>query len=222
MKKCVFCKCVFCFPKAKKKFTHTWFSDVSDDVPCEAWIDYAKGKDDKFLWYAFLSGDQYTKGHTLVVLGPHRSKITDPSLEDSEVEALALGLKKVSTRLKDKLGVDTVHVLSLCEGIEHLHFHLIPRHRYTQEEKIFYICHYWDREKDTLAKNCKRKCKSKKEFIKAVMSDTPDIHGMWYAAYHEMKFKTSDFSRRSIEDRVKELEATAKCLRDPNLRNPFK
>lgn len=166
-----------------------------------------------------LNGDQYTKGHTLVILGAHRCKITDDSLTKSELMALAEGLNKVSIRLKKSLGAETIHVLSLCEGIEHLHFHLIPRYAYTEKEKQFYIDNYFNRENDIRRESGKKEWGSKKGFEKDI--DTTSIHGMWYAAYHEMSFTTSKFWRLAIQDRVKELENTAKLLRTPNLRNPF-
>ena len=210
-------ECPFCCQE--KKFTHTYFDDVKEKK-CEAWIDYAKDHKDRLLWYALLNGDQYTKGHTLLILGSHRRKISDSSLTKLELGALTVGLNKVANRLKDILHAEAVHVLSLCEGWEHLHFDLIPRYAYTDEEKKFYVDKYWDREKTRLAENGKRKWASKGDFRKAAMKDD-SIHGMWYAAYHEMKFKTSDFWKLCPKDRVKELEDRAKCLRDPNLPYPF-
>jgi diadenosine tetraphosphate (Ap4A) HIT family hydrolase len=212
-------ECAFC--DAGRKFSHTWFSDVKEQQ-CVAWIDYAMDSDHKFLWYAVLNGDQYTIGHTLFILGPHRHKITDCSLKESELNGLAVGLKKVTARLKDLLKVETVHVLSLCEGIKHLHFHLIPRYHYEEEEKQFYIENYWDREKDILGENGEKKWKSKKDFENAVMNNSFEIHGMWYAAYHEMKFKNSDFWKLTTKERIRVLEDRAKHLRDPNLQDPFK
>jgi len=204
-------KCPFCC--VENKFTHTYFSDVGEE-PCSAWIDYAKDSKNRFLWYAVLNGDQYTKGHSLVILGSHRYKITDCSLTRSELSALAAGLKKVASRLKETLGVEAVHVLSLCEGVEHLHYHLIPRYSYTCEEKQFVIKNYWQREKKDAAVK-------KAQYISDIKSNERKIHGMWYAAYHEMKFKDSAFWRLPVQERVRELEDRAKRLRDPKLRCPF-
>jgi diadenosine tetraphosphate (Ap4A) HIT family hydrolase len=190
----------------ERKLTHVWFTDV-EEQQCDAWIDYCKDDYGKFLWYAVLAGDQYTLGHTLVILGSHRRRITDCSLTESELGALSRGLKKVACRLKDVLGAKAIHVLSLCEGEEHLHFHLIPRYSYTDEEKLFFSCKYSEREKGN------------PDFADDVK--TGKIHGMWYAAYHEMKFKTSEFWKHSVEARVMELQELAECLRDRNLKDPF-
>lgn len=211
--------CPFC--DVRKKFTHTWFSDIGEQK-CQAWIDYKIGHDNKFLWYAVLNGDQYTYGNTLFILGPHREKITDQSLTELELNSLITGLKKVTRRLKQTLGVKTVHVLSLCEGVKHLHFHLIPRYPYEEDEKKFFIENYWNRERKNLTAKGKKKWQSRKQFEKAVMGECLKIHGMWYAAYHEMKFKASSYWKQSVVDRVKELEHIASIVRDPTSEFPFK
>ena len=195
--------CPFC--NVSRKFTHTHFEGLREDQPCEAWIDYDKDKTGRFLWYAILSGEQYTQGHTLLILGPHRNKITDCSLTVLELGALVVGLKKVACRLRDILEIETVHVLSLCEGQKHLHFHLIPRYPYSKKEKKFYVSHYSKREENN------------PNFANDVSNG--NIHGMWYTAYHEMKFKNSKFWRHP-EDRTRELQDLAKRLRDPNLSFP--
>jgi diadenosine tetraphosphate (Ap4A) HIT family hydrolase len=56
-------------------------------VELDRWIDYEKNNGD-FVWYAILSPEQYSKGHTLVILKKHRSDITDNELNLKEIEQL--------------------------------------------------------------------------------------------------------------------------------------
>lgn len=106
------------------------------------------------------------------------------------------------------LNGETVHVLCLCESQKHLHFHLIPRHKYSDNEKQFIIDNYGEREKNKYNK-----------FKEKV--DKDEFHGMWYAAFHEMNFKKSKYFEPDINKRIKKLEELAKDLRPKYLKNPF-
>ena len=168
-------ECPFC--KLEHKFSYAHFEDFGDKQ-CQAWIDYAKDVNGNFLWYAVLAGEQYAPGHTLLILGCHKETIVDSSLTESELGHLAVGLNKVSGRMKKVLGVRAVHVLSLCEGVKHLHFHLVPRYDYDIQEKQFFCEHYWEREKDAYRQ--KRLCMSKarKVFEDEIRTNKRSIDGM--------------------------------------------
>lgn len=216
-------KCPFCGSNIKTNFNEIYFSDIGKSFLGEGWIDYKKKKFGKdFYWYAKLNGDQYTPGNTLVILGKHMDKITDIP-KKKELKLIILGINRVASRLKEKLKVETVHVLSLCESQKHLHFHLIPRFNYSAEEKEFIINNYKIREKDNY-----------NEFIQKVKENK--FHGMWYAAYQEMNYKRKrDFKQdinpnlkrerffgKNISKRVENIENLAKLLRPEYLKNPFK
>jgi len=196
--------CPFCY--IKEKFTTTFFSEENPNETCEGWIDYEQTRTGKFLWYAFLSGEQLTKGHTIVVLGTHMEKITDADIKEEELSSILLGINRITRNLKNKLKAEHVHVLCLCEGVAHVHFHLIPRYKFSIEEKNFFINSYWEREKE--------KYKDFEEFKNEINSEKRNFNGMWYAAYHEMNFKTSNYYKKGLEDKKIYIENLAKKLRN--------
>jgi diadenosine tetraphosphate (Ap4A) HIT family hydrolase len=77
-----------------------------------------------------LTPEQYTRGHTLLVLKNHRADITDPNISSEELLGFITAIHKVTNHLKNKARNDRgeppsrIHVLSLCDGIKHLHAHL--------------------------------------------------------------------------------------------------
>lgn len=75
-----------------------------------------------------LAPEQYTLGHTLVILRQHAEDMSDERVTKDEYIDLFDTIKEVSKLLKSKLGAKRVYVCSLCDGVEHLHFHLIPRY----------------------------------------------------------------------------------------------
>jgi diadenosine tetraphosphate (Ap4A) HIT family hydrolase len=78
-----------------------------------------------------LAPEQYSIGHTLVILWNHSEDLSDNSVEDIEYVDLCKTIRNVSNILKNKLDPkpERIYVNSLCDGVEHLHFHLIPRYK---------------------------------------------------------------------------------------------
>lgn len=76
-----------------------------------------------------LAPEQYSLGHTLVILRQHAKDMSDDQVTDEEYLDLCKTIKEVSNLLKSKLGAKRIYVCSLCDGVEHLHYHLIPRYR---------------------------------------------------------------------------------------------
>ena len=72
-----------------------------------------------------LAPEQYSIGHTLVILWNHSDDLSDGSVEDTEYLDLCKTIKNVSNILKNKLypKPERIYVNSLCDGVEHLHFH---------------------------------------------------------------------------------------------------
>jgi len=87
-----------------------------------------------------LAPEQYSIGHTLVILWNHSDDLSDGSVEDIEYVDLCKTIRNVSNILKNKLDPkpERIYVNSLCDGVEHLHFHLIPR--YKTDVKGFCFC----------------------------------------------------------------------------------
>ena len=202
--------CDFC--RIEERLNQTYFSKEKKEEErienCKSWIDCEK-KDGEYQWYAVLNGDQLTRGHSMVILGCHMDKITEfISEEDKRKEklrAMMEGINRVSVTLKEKLNAQAVHVLCLCEGMDHLHFHLVPRYCYTDDEVQFF--------KENFARRA-AKTNQLGKFIKDV--ERKEIHGMWYNGYQEMNSVFSDYNQKSKKERVKELEKLAETLRSNN------
>lgn len=88
-------------------------------------------------WFATLSPDQYSEGHIVIVSRDHFDDIADPELVKKQdvLADIATGVAQCARRQKDVLGAERIYVASLCDGIEHLHVHLIPR--YHRDKKGF-------------------------------------------------------------------------------------
>ena len=83
------------------------------------------------LTFAFLDINPINEGHALVLPKNHVHKITD--MDEQDLKALAIALKKVIRGIEEGLGVDNLNVF-VNQGeyagqvIPHLHFHIVPRH----------------------------------------------------------------------------------------------
>lgn len=76
-----------------------------------------------------LAPEQLSLGHTLVILRQHAKDMSDDQVTHEEYVDMCNTIKEVSILLKSKLGAERIYVCSLCDGVEHLHFHLIPRYK---------------------------------------------------------------------------------------------
>lgn len=95
-------------------------------TPCERWIEIAPH------CIVTLSPVQVSEGHALAILLAHRADLSDPKVHPGELEGLMDTVRRTSQRLKERLGCERVYAASLCDGIEHLHFHLVPRYKNDQ------------------------------------------------------------------------------------------
>ena len=199
--------CAFC--KIGNKVQEVYFDKEGESLkPYQVWVDVEE-KNGEIQWYAVLNGSQYTTGHTMIILGCHMDKITefisdnDVKKRQEKLQLMMEGINRFSHRLKEKLGAQSVHVLGLCEGMPHLHFHLIPRYSYNLNEEQFFRENYAKRYIEA-----NRFQKLNKDIT------NKEIHGMWYDAYQEMNYVFSRFNQKSKEERAKELEMLANGLRD--------
>jgi len=192
-------------------------AEKGEEIPIEngAWIDYELDNEGYFIWYAILCPEQYTRGHTLVITGP-RIKNSPEGLEcikkifdvhPTELTDLMAGISRVANRLKEKLeGVQNIVIFSLNEDKEHLHFHLIPRYTYSNDEKDYNIKCSFD------------KAKTEERWIK-----NPDkVHGIWYYAYHEQNYKNQEYWIDPPETRANKLNKLASKLRNRKKYPEFK
>ncbi|MHA1109846.1 MAG: HIT family protein [Promethearchaeota archaeon] len=78
----------------------------------------------------FLDIAPFTKGHTIVVPKEHYVNLLD--FPDKEMESYFSALKKVTIKIKEKLGADGINIMqnnfkAAGQVVNHLHFHVIPR-----------------------------------------------------------------------------------------------
>lgn len=99
---------------------------------------------------AFLDINPASPGHVLVVPKKHFAGMHD--IADTDMQRLAVAVKKVNDTVKEKLGCEGTNIM-LNNGriagqiVEHVHFHIIPRYpgdgielhfpRYKTDEKYF-------------------------------------------------------------------------------------
>jgi len=151
---------------------------------------------------ATLCPEQLTKGHTLVILKKHMADIT--SISDKVILGDMLSfISKISNVLKTKVinekgeNPDRIYVCTLCDGVEHLHFHLIPRFPFSSEDKINYIRQIIQR--DGIG-----------DTINAVIEGK--MGGFWYLALREARQSYDKMCDKQKLIRIKELEALAKLI----------
>lgn len=103
--------------------------------------------DENTFCYSIVDRAQWKKcwGHVLVILKNHREDITDNRLSDDELNSIMCYVSKLSKALKDLLNesasnkVERIYVCSLCDGVRHLHFHLLPRYKFDDKDKLDYF-----------------------------------------------------------------------------------
>jgi len=92
------------------------------------------------------------KGHVLVILKNHKKDLSDENLSNKELKNFIGMIHEMCKYLKKEMrdenqkSPDKIYVSSLCDGVEHLHAHLVPRYPYTTEDKEFYKKLYPEKE----------------------------------------------------------------------------
>ncbi|MBA7629211.1 hypothetical protein ES703_36709 [subsurface metagenome] len=173
-------------------------TDGTGSVPCRRGI-----FEDEYC-VATLAPEQYTRGHTLLILKNHRTDVTDTDITGEELSGFINALTKLARHLKDRLGnqdsrrPERIYVCCLCDGIEHLHAHLIPRYPFTDEDKTTYRQQFEERDG--------------RQKIEEALS-TCELGGFWYIAKREKDYTKADFWSKPDEDRARDLEQLARELK---------
>lgn len=97
---------------------------IAGEIPC-----HKVYEDGQVL--AFLDIKPLNPGHTLVVPKKHYENLEE--INEEELTALILAIKKIGSLVKEKLGVAGYNVSEnngevAGQEVPHLHFHIIPRH----------------------------------------------------------------------------------------------
>jgi len=156
-----------------------------------------ESKMDKFYdspyCFAVLALEQYTTGHTIIVTKDHYVDISDDlpiflvcDFMDmiSEISSLLKGV------VKNEKGEspEKIYVTILCDGVEHLHAHLIPRYPWTKLDEIDYHYNYEDRDKHEVLNSIAR----------------GDMGGVWYIVERSRKpYKRSKIDRKQLTEELR-------------------
>lgn len=155
--------------------------------------------DDEFC-FAILALEQYTVGHTLVILKDHKTDITC-QLSENALSRFMCAIHMVAVHLKksvqDNRGnhPERIYVNILCDGVKHLHAHLIPRYPFTEDDKTTYRDIFMPRD-------------GALEVAGAIKKG--DLGGFWYVAEREKNWESA---KKPNEEKRAFLEQLAKKLR---------
>ena len=94
----------------------------SESLPCDRWL----YKDEHCI--VTLDATQLSRGHAVAILRQHRSDIADEALSGEEHGRLLGVIQRVARMMKRQLPCERVYVATLCDVVQHLHYHLIPRY----------------------------------------------------------------------------------------------
>jgi histidine triad (HIT) family protein len=186
--KCTFCKLLLNPKKLKYELD---VSQNEEPLLCDRWI----YEDD--LTLAILAPEQYTKGHSLVMLRRHREDICDPRLTIEEMDALMGSIHCLSQRLMMKLDSpkpERIYVASLCDGVEHLHFHLIPR--YSIEEG-----------------GARRFFEESHKSLDTTCTGVKYGHGFWYLGYKETAYHCLESKMGKVNHRILQRDSIEELAR---------
>ncbi|MCK4445395.1 MAG: HIT family protein [Thermoplasmata archaeon] len=133
----------------------------------------------------FLAKEPQRDGHSIAILKAngevHVESILDAS--PSQLASMSSALIWCSNLICSRLGAETVYVSTLCEGTRHLHFHLIPRYAYTEEDR---------------------------EAHRDIAGEEPVGPGFWYMAAGERFLRHEKYMKEriaSLDDVLKKLKA---------------
>jgi diadenosine tetraphosphate (Ap4A) HIT family hydrolase len=74
-----------------------------------------------------LFEDYFREGHCTVILKKHKKSISEIDID--EYNSISELIIKVSKALEKKYNCEKTYLLSIGDQVEHIHFHLIPKHK---------------------------------------------------------------------------------------------
>jgi len=127
--------CPFCESFRKKNFDEFEISRIPVKKSRTIYSDYDTGI------VAVLEPEQKTVGYALVIPRAHINGIADPKLDQCDFNAVMRVCNLVAKAQMHAFGsdVERVHIASMGEGQQHLHFHVMPRYRLEDKEKDYFL-----------------------------------------------------------------------------------
>lgn len=115
--------CIFC-TLGEERLTKKFPNNNEEEIVC-----YRGFYEGSKHCIVTLAPEQYSLGHTLIILKEHAEDMSDKEVTENEYIDMCNTIREVSILLKNKLRAERIYVCSLCDGVKHLHFHLIPRYK---------------------------------------------------------------------------------------------
>jgi diadenosine tetraphosphate (Ap4A) HIT family hydrolase len=71
--------------------------------------------------------DSFREGHCIIILKKHKKSVSE--IDINEYNSIFELIIKVARALEKKYDCEKTYLLSIGDMVEHLHFHLIPKHK---------------------------------------------------------------------------------------------
>lgn len=88
--------------------------------------------------------DELREGHCTIVLKKHKKSISEINL--NEYKSISELFIKVSKALEKKYDCEKTYLLSIGDQVEHIHFHLIPKHKDMCSMGVYCFEKLWEAE----------------------------------------------------------------------------
>lgn len=147
--------------------------------------------------FASLEEEQSVRGYTLVILKSHYDTILDQDIPTTELIYFWRKVQEIGNAIKESFGAENVYVCTLCDGIKHFHVHLIPRYKWTDDDKRRYSDLFVERDGPASILTC---------------TQNGTIGGFWWLADAERNYKDTPFMQKSEDERHKILSETAEKI----------
>jgi diadenosine tetraphosphate (Ap4A) HIT family hydrolase len=109
--------------------------------------------------------DETREGQCLVFTKNHRKSMTEMDLD--EWKSVGEIVHKVSKALEKKYDAEKTYLLCISDMVEHVHFHIIPKHKNLPSMGLYCFGKVWEEEgkRETPESELKAKAKEIKEII---------------------------------------------------------
>jgi diadenosine tetraphosphate (Ap4A) HIT family hydrolase len=88
--------------------------------------------------------DETREGQCLVFTKNHRKKMSDMDMD--EWNSVAETIIKVSKALEKKYNCEKTYLLCISDMVEHIHFHIIPKHKDLRSMGYYCFARVWEEE----------------------------------------------------------------------------
>jgi len=152
--------------------------------------------DDARCW-AKLENEQSIRGYTLLILKDHYDTFMGDIPQDDLTHFWSVA-KDLGKAIKTALGAENIYMASLCDGIKHFHIHLIPRYKWSEQDKDRFIELFTKRDGLESVNKC-------------VRNNT--LGGFWFLGDAERNYKEIAFAHLSIKEQEAERREIANLIR---------